>query len=72
MDAGFYSTFSYIFSVVLMHLPLASLEVFIFGTTLYYMSSFTDDAGRWCGYHTHTHAHCSAGWVAMEQSGWLA
>jgi len=62
VDAGFYSVWSYIASVVLMHMPLAMVEVLIFATPLYYMSDMVDDAERWCGDDTrtrtrmHTHA----------------
>lgn len=44
--AGFYSTFSYVFSVVLMHVPLAATEAGVFSIILYFMTSFTVDAGR--------------------------
>jgi len=54
VDAGFYGTFSYIFSVVMMHLPLACIEVFVFSTILYFMSSFTDDPARWSADPTHS------------------
>jgi hypothetical protein len=47
VDAGFYSTASYVFSVILMHMPLAIAECFIFGTLLYWMAFFTADAGNY-------------------------
>jgi hypothetical protein len=37
---------SYVFSVGLMHLPLAALETLIFAPFLYFMGGFTLDAGR--------------------------
>jgi ABC-type multidrug transport system permease subunit len=50
VDAGFYSTFSYVSSVILMHMPLAILECFIFGTFLYWMGNFADEPGRYFFY----------------------
>lgn len=45
--AGFFPTLSYIFSVVTVHMPLACIESFIFGTILYWLSGFVYDAGRY-------------------------
>ncbi len=43
VDAGFYSTFSYVFSVVLCHLPLAFLEILIYATSVYWLADFHAD-----------------------------
>jgi len=54
VDSGFYSPLSYVFSVVLMHLPLSIVECGVMGTILYWMSGFAvdvDDGQR----HSHTH-----------------
>ena len=47
VDAGFYSTFSYVLSVVICHLPLAFLEVFIYGTCVYWLAGFHYDVQSW-------------------------
>jgi ABC-type multidrug transport system fused ATPase/permease subunit len=46
VDAGFYSTFSYLFSVVLMHFPIAIIECGLLGSILYWMIDYVHDAGR--------------------------
>jgi hypothetical protein len=46
VDAGFYSTFSYLFSVVLMHFPIAIIECGLLGSILYWMVDYANDAGR--------------------------
>ena len=47
VDAGMYSTLSYVFSVVLMQLPVAIAECFVFGTLLYFLAAFNWSAGSW-------------------------
>jgi len=46
VDAGMYSTFSYVFAVILMHFPLAVGECALIGTILYWMVDYANDAGR--------------------------
>jgi len=46
LDAGFYSTFAYCVSVVLLHFPLAIAETAVFGALVYAMAGFDMDAGR--------------------------
>jgi len=46
VDAGMYSTFSYVFAVVLMHFPLAVGECALLGTIIYWMVDYANDAGR--------------------------
>ena len=60
VDSGFYSPLSYVFSVVLMHLPLSIIECGVMGTILYWMSGFAVDVGRWSVPLTHTHARTHA------------
>lgn len=44
--ARFYPAISYVLSTVVVHLPIAALESLIFCTLVYWISAFTDDAGR--------------------------
>ena len=47
VDAGFYPVLSYVFSVIIMSVPLALTESTILGTLIYWMTSFANDAGRY-------------------------
>ena len=45
-DAGFYSSSQYVWSVIIVHIPLSIAESIIFSSIVYFMSSFDSDAGR--------------------------
>lgn len=47
VDAGFYPTASYVFSVILMSLPLACAVAAIYGSIIYWMTGFNEDAGNY-------------------------
>ena len=46
LDASFYPTLPYIFSVIFLGIPLVIIETLIFGSLMYWMPAFTPDAGR--------------------------
>ena len=45
-DAGFYSSSQYVWSVIVVHLPLSIVESVIFSCIIYFLSAFDTDAGR--------------------------
>lgn len=47
MSAGFYQPLAYVLSVIVNSLPVGILSTFLFGTILYWMTGFADDAGRY-------------------------
>lgn len=50
VDAGFYPTLPYIVALTLVSIPLVILECTIFGSIIYWMSSFNDNAGSFFYY----------------------
>ena len=46
-DAGFYSAASYLWSVIIVHLPLSVVESCVFSLLIYFLCGFVYDAGRY-------------------------
>ena len=46
LDAGFYSSSQYVWSVIIVHLPLSIAESILFSLIIYFLSAFDTDAGR--------------------------